>query len=81
MKSRTELSLWLCAQHNEVNKKLGKPLFIADIKGLDDRWRVSQRKECNPVAEIVEIGGGQAEEAMIEAFIADLENSSVGENK
>ena len=81
VKSRTELSLWLCAQHNEVNKKLGKALFMADIKVLDDRWRVSKRKECNPVAEFVEIGESQTEDAMIEAFIADLESSSVGEKK
>jgi len=56
---------------------------MADIKVLDDRWRVSKRKECNPVAEIKEIpvGGSQTEDAMIEAFIADLENSTADEKK
>lgn len=61
---------------------MGKPLFPADIKVLDDRWRVSHRKECNPTEEAaVEIGAAQLQEedAMIEVLIADLE--SAGEKK
>ncbi|CAN8030071.1 unnamed protein product [Ixodes persulcatus] len=35
--SRTELAQWLCAQHNLVNAKLGKPIF--DCSRVDERWR------------------------------------------
>jgi len=31
--SRKELSLWVCEQHNLVNKKLNKPLFKCDLVG------------------------------------------------
>ncbi|KAF8786921.1 FAD-linked sulfhydryl oxidase ALR like protein [Argiope bruennichi] len=34
--SRNELSQWLCNMHNNVNKKLGKPLF--DCSTVDERW-------------------------------------------
>ncbi|DBA03422.1 TPA: hypothetical protein N0F65_002830 [Lagenidium giganteum] len=37
--SRTSLSMWLCEQHNAVNKKIGKPLFECTMKNLDERWR------------------------------------------
>ncbi|KAK0088179.1 hypothetical protein PV325_012846 [Microctonus aethiopoides] len=35
--SQNELSQWLCAIHNEVNKKIGKPVF--DCKLVNQRWR------------------------------------------
>ncbi|XP_035733702.1 FAD-linked sulfhydryl oxidase ALR-like [Vespa mandarinia] len=35
--SQKILSQWLCAVHNKVNKKLGKPEF--DCKLVDQRWR------------------------------------------
>ena len=35
--SRAALSDWLCVQHNEVNAKLGKPLF--DCARVLERWR------------------------------------------
>ncbi|XP_064480016.1 FAD-linked sulfhydryl oxidase ALR-like [Ornithodoros turicata] len=34
--SRKELSRWLCDEHNEVNRKLGKPQF--DCSRVDERW-------------------------------------------
>lgn len=34
---RAALSRWLCERHNEVNKRLGKPLF--DCRKTDERWR------------------------------------------
>ena len=45
--SRTDLCLWLCHQHNQVNQKLGKPLFECNMKNLDERWRKSSASECN----------------------------------
>ncbi|GIY83669.1 FAD-linked sulfhydryl oxidase ALR [Caerostris darwini] len=33
---RYELSQWFCRAHNNVNKKLGKPLF--DCSTIDERW-------------------------------------------
>ncbi|MPC40976.1 FAD-linked sulfhydryl oxidase ALR [Portunus trituberculatus] len=34
--SRSGLSQWFCEAHNEVNKKLQKPLF--DCKRINERW-------------------------------------------
>lgn len=44
--SRDDLCLWLCDQHNRVNKKLGKPLFDCNMKDLDERWRKSSNPKC-----------------------------------
>lgn len=35
--SRSELVQWFCRLHNEVNERLGKPLF--DCSKVDERWR------------------------------------------
>lgn len=35
--SRDEFGRWLCAAHNEVNAKLGKPEFDCDL--WEQRWR------------------------------------------
>jgi FAD-linked sulfhydryl oxidase len=45
--SRTDLCVWLCNQHNQVNQKLGKPLFECNMKDLDERWRKSSASNCN----------------------------------
>ncbi|KAF1318229.1 Augmenter of liver regeneration, partial [Globisporangium splendens] len=37
--SRTSFSLWLCEQHNIVNKKIGKPAFPCTMEKLDERWK------------------------------------------
>mmetsp|Transcript_8460 Transcript_8460/g.15510 ORF Transcript_8460/g.15510 Transcript_8460/m.15510 type:complete len:184 (+) Transcript_8460:122-673(+) len=37
--SRTAFAQWLCAQHNLVNKKLGKPIYDCGMPALDERWR------------------------------------------
>lgn len=34
---RAALSLWLCERHNEVNERLGKPVF--DCRRTDERWK------------------------------------------
>lgn len=39
--SRDELSLWLCDVHNEVNERLGKPVF--DCRYVIDRWRTGPK--------------------------------------
>eukprot|EP00980_Cylindrotheca_fusiformis_P024492 scaffold11961_cov122-Cylindrotheca_fusiformis.AAC.4 len=44
--SRKDLSLWLCEQHNRVNRKLGKPVFECTMDKLDERWRKSSNKSC-----------------------------------
>lgn len=36
VKSRDEFGNWLCEAHNEVNKKLGKPVF--DCGKWEERW-------------------------------------------
>jgi FAD-linked sulfhydryl oxidase len=35
--SREDFGRWLCEAHNEVNDKLGKPLF--DCNKWEERWR------------------------------------------
>lgn len=44
--TRQDLCLWLCDQHNRVNKKLGKPLFECTMQNLDERWRKSTDPKC-----------------------------------
>jgi mitochondrial FAD-linked sulfhydryl oxidase len=44
--SREDLCMWLCDQHNRVNKKLGKPLFDCNMNSLDERWRKSTNPKC-----------------------------------
>jgi len=35
--TRDDFSQWMCRLHNEVNTRLGKPLF--DCSRVDERWR------------------------------------------
>lgn len=37
VESRWGLSQWMCRMHNEVNERLGKPLF--DCNRVDERWK------------------------------------------
>jgi hypothetical protein len=37
--SRTALSMWLCAAHNEVNLRNGKEEYFCDLGVLDARWK------------------------------------------
>ncbi|KAJ4387981.1 Flavin-linked sulfhydryl oxidase of the mitochondrial IMS [Gnomoniopsis smithogilvyi] len=39
--SRGEFGAWLCNAHNDVNKKLGKPVF--DCSRWEERWRTGWR--------------------------------------
>uniref|UniRef100_M4B9B5 Sulfhydryl oxidase n=1 Tax=Hyaloperonospora arabidopsidis (strain Emoy2) TaxID=559515 RepID=M4B9B5_HYAAE len=39
VESRTTFSMWLCEQHNIVNRKLHKPVFECTISNLEERWR------------------------------------------
>ena len=36
---RVGLSKWLCNRHNEVNERLGKPVFDCSIEKTDERWK------------------------------------------
>lgn len=38
---REEFGQWLCGAHNEVNRKLGKPVF--DCAKWDERWRTGPK--------------------------------------
>ena len=38
LESNAALTLWLCARHNQVNKRLGKPLFECTTDALEKRW-------------------------------------------
>lgn len=48
VKTREELCVWLCEQHNLVNQKLDKKPFPCDIQNLDKRWRESSDPRCAP---------------------------------
>lgn len=37
VESRSGLAAWLCRMHNEVNERLGKPMF--DCGKVDERWK------------------------------------------
>lgn len=39
LNNQKELSLWVCRQHNYVNKILGKPQYSCDYEGLMKRWK------------------------------------------
>ncbi len=39
--NRHEFSLWMCELHNEVNARMGKPLF--DCSRTGERWRYGPR--------------------------------------
>ena len=34
--NRVQFSQWMCGLHNEVNSRLGKPIF--DCSKVDERW-------------------------------------------
>jgi len=36
--NNARLSLWLCAAHNDVNARLGKPLFACELDAIKERW-------------------------------------------
>jgi len=37
VETKSALSVWVCQLHNEVNARLGKPIF--DCSKVDERWR------------------------------------------
>lgn len=39
LENRQELSVWVCRQHNNVNKLLGKRQFDCEYQNLMQRWR------------------------------------------
>jgi FAD-linked sulfhydryl oxidase len=40
--TQKELSQWMCEIHNEVNERLGKPVF--DCKKVEERWKTGNEK-------------------------------------
>eukprot|EP00953_Heterococcus_sp_UTEX-ZZ885_P011089 6427-Heterococcus_DN1.PRE.12 len=48
--SREKLSLWMCEQHNIVNRKLGMPEVQCTLELLDRRWKKGH-KGCFPDAD------------------------------
>jgi len=42
--TREAFSLWVCRQHNNVNKALGKPIFPCTPQALSLRWRTGCAK-------------------------------------
>lgn len=36
--SNADLSLWLCKIHNNVNERLGKPIFPCTLDALKEKW-------------------------------------------
>jgi FAD-linked sulfhydryl oxidase len=40
--NRKEFNVWMCEAHNEVNQKLGKPLF--DCSTIEDRWKAAVKQ-------------------------------------
>lgn len=40
LETRKEFQLWMCEIHNEVNDRLGKPIF--DCTKVDERWRTGK---------------------------------------
>eukprot|EP01017_Pseudomicrothorax_dubius_P004345 TRINITY_DN10853_c0_g1_i1.p2 TRINITY_DN10853_c0_g1~~TRINITY_DN10853_c0_g1_i1.p2 ORF type:complete len:171 (+),score=29.17 TRINITY_DN10853_c0_g1_i1:29-541(+) len=44
LESQTDFSIWMCIQHNEVNRRLGKPEFDCSVENLTRRWRTGDEK-------------------------------------
>jgi FAD-linked sulfhydryl oxidase len=42
VRSQNDLAQWMCRMHNEVNERLGKPMF--DCQYVNQRWRDGQSK-------------------------------------
>lgn len=40
VKNRMEFSSWMCEIHNEVNMRLGYPLFDCNTNNISKRWRI-----------------------------------------
>ena len=39
VRTRSELSMWMCSAHNEVNLRNGKEAYYCDLGVLDARWK------------------------------------------
>ncbi|KAF4130102.1 Erv1 / Alr family [Phytophthora infestans] len=45
--------MWLCEQHNVVNRKLNKPVFECTMEKLEKRWRKGLCEPQDPGAGLV----------------------------
>lgn len=55
--SNRELSTWLCERHNEVNVRLGKPLFDCSLDSLKEKYG-----SCGCFGNTTTAGGGGVDE-------------------
>lgn len=62
--------MWMCEQHNEVNEKMGYATFPCELALLDERWRVSRRRECRTAPSVA------AERSAATGNAADNQTSS-----
>ena len=37
--SRASFVVWMCEMHNDVSRRVGKPLVACDLAALDKAWR------------------------------------------
>jgi hypothetical protein len=51
VRSQNDLAQWMCRMHNEVNERLGKPMF--DCKYVNQRWRDGQNKTTKRTAQFL----------------------------
>ncbi len=56
LESRDSFSIWMCEQHNEVNKRLGKKEFDCEIGEIYKRWRVGDPSCWIPAGYVPEEG-------------------------
>lgn len=59
IESREAFCVWMCEQHNMVNKKVGKPIFPCDMSKLDARWRDGSER-CKVPPDMDSSGNAQA---------------------
>ncbi|RLN70587.1 hypothetical protein BBJ28_00026639, partial [Nothophytophthora sp. Chile5] len=61
--SRMTFSMWLCEQHNIVNRKIHRPTFECTMENLEERWRKGKPscwgEDADPEATAESLGKGE----------------------
>ncbi|RLN14323.1 hypothetical protein BBJ28_00012115 [Nothophytophthora sp. Chile5] len=61
--SRMTFSMWLCEQHNIVNRKIHRPTFECTMENLEERWRKGKPscwgEDADPEASAESLGKGE----------------------
>jgi mitochondrial FAD-linked sulfhydryl oxidase len=47
LSSQKDFSIWMCKQHNIINKQIGKPMFPCIQERLEERWGPVKLKKTN----------------------------------